>query len=105
MDKACQKAHLLVNTTPLGMAGNKDDFADFDFLTVLPEGALVLDLIYAPRETALLKKAQALGYATANGLDMLIYQAMESFHIMTGLKTVDQDKLKIAKALAEQGLI
>jgi shikimate dehydrogenase len=103
--QALQKASLLVNTTPLGMAGNKEDFTDLEFLANLPHHALVFDLIYAPRQTALLQKARELGYVTINGLDMLIYQAMESFSIMTGIKTSAKDKIIIEKALAEQGLI
>jgi shikimate dehydrogenase len=103
--QAAGQALLLVNTTPLGMVGNKEDFTDLSFLRQLPSSALVFDLIYAPRQTTLLKEAQKLGYATANGLDMLIYQAIESFQLMTGIQASLADKNSIEKALAEQGLI
>ncbi len=103
--RAAGQASLLVNTTPLGMVGNSEDFTDLSFLRQLSPSALVFDLIYAPRQTTLLKEAQKLGYATASGLDMLIYQAIESFQLMTGIRASLSDKNSIEKALAEQGLV
>lgn len=101
-------ATLLVNTTPLGMQGKAADFSDFNdfsFLTQLAPQALVYDLIYQPRQTTLLQKASALGYRTLNGIDMLIYQALEAFTLMTGQTTSDHDKEVIVRALTDQGLI
>ena len=67
---------ILVNATPLGMNGLDADFEDLDFLKDLKQGALIYDLIYNPLETNLLKAAKALGFATINGLGMLIYQGL-----------------------------
>ena len=39
-------------------------------------GVPVFDLIYAPAETALLRRARELGHPAANGLGMLVYQAV-----------------------------
>lgn len=105
ISKAMAETPLLVNTTPLGMTGNTEDFPDFHFLEHLPKNSLVFDLIYAPRQTQLLQKAKESGHCTANGLDMLIYQAMEAFTILTGVQTEKKDKLTIEKALAGQGLL
>ena len=68
--------HILINATPLGMHSVNKDFEDLSFLDELPQGAVVSDLIYNPSKTALLKRAEQLGYKTINGLGMLIFQAI-----------------------------
>ena len=49
---------LLVNCTSLGMEGAAGQFEEFSFLDALPAGAPVVDLIYAPAETELLRRAR-----------------------------------------------
>ena len=76
-------AQLLVNTTSLGMHGNAPldiDVAD------LPRDAVVSDIVYVPLETPLLAAATARGLATANGLDMLLHQAVRGFEIWFGVR-------------------
>lgn len=70
------RSDLVVNCTSLGMEGTAGDFEDLSFLETLPAGAAVFDLIYAPAETPLLRRARELGHPTANGLGMLVYQAV-----------------------------
>ena len=67
---------LLVNATPLGMTG-KAEFADFRFL----EGChgWVYDLVYQPRETALLTAAQERCLPVIGGLALLHAQAELAF--------------------------
>ena len=55
---------LLVNASALGMAGLPTYAPD---LSVLPDSALVYDLVYAPIETCLLKAAAARGLETIGG--------------------------------------
>ncbi len=74
--KCCEGAEILINATPIGMEGVDAEFEDFEFLKALSPGALVSDLIYAPRMTKLLKSAEAIGLKVMNGLDMLIFQAI-----------------------------
>ena len=71
-------ATLLVNASPLGMTGQPP--LDLD-LAVLPDDALVYDLVYAPLETPLLAGARARGLGTVDGLDMLIGQAALAFEL------------------------
>ncbi len=82
---ALEEAGLVINTTPVGMAPERDatplEGAD---LARLPAGAAVLDLIYNPSETRLMRLAQARGLAARNGLPMLIAQAAAAFSIWTG---------------------
>ncbi|MBQ3135146.1 MAG: shikimate dehydrogenase [Oscillospiraceae bacterium] len=76
------QSDLLVNCTNLGMTGVAGQFADLSFLEHLPAHAGVFDLIYSPRKTALLARAEQLGLQISNGLDMLIWQgvfALEHF--------------------------
>ena len=78
-DTLCRLAEgcgLVVNCTNLGMEGTRGEFADFSFLEALPDGAAVCDVIYAPAETELLRRARERGLRTLNGLGMLIWQAV-----------------------------
>jgi shikimate dehydrogenase len=47
--------------------------------------ATVFDLVYVPRETALLRAARARGLQAANGSEMLIAQAAIAFERWTGV--------------------
>ncbi len=75
---------LLVNATPLGMHGVNEDFADLSFLDALPSDSIIYDLIYSPRETALLKAAKGRGLRAINGVPHLVCQAALSFELFTG---------------------
>ena len=74
---------LLVNTTSLGMTGQPPLVID---LEPLPRQALVADLVYAPLETPLLAAARARGLATADGLGMLLHQAVRGFQLWFGVR-------------------
>lgn len=78
-----QATDILVNTTPLGMYPDIDAMPPID-LSLLPEGALVYDIVYNPAETKLLKTAKELGYPTLSGLTMLLLQGKESYRLFTG---------------------
>lgn len=75
------RARLLVNTTSLGMAGQPDLTID---LAALPADAVVADLVYVPLVTPLLAAAQARGLRTADGLGMLLHQAVRGFELWFG---------------------
>ncbi len=76
---------MLVNTTSLGMHGQPPlDIA----LDGMAEGAIVSDAVYVPLKTPLLLAAERRGFKTANGLDMLLYQAVRGFHQWFGVKPV-----------------
>jgi len=75
------RARLLVNTTSLGMHGQPP--LDVD-VARLPQQAVVSDLVYVPLVTPLLAAAQARGLKTADGLGMLLYQAVRGFELWFG---------------------
>jgi len=72
------RVKLLVNTTALGMDGQPS--LDID-VGLLPQEAVVADLVYVPLETALLAAAKARGLRTADGLGMLLHQAVRGFEL------------------------
>ncbi len=76
-------AALLVNTTTLGMHGQPPLTAD---LERLPGHAIVADLVYVPLVTPLIKAAKARGLRTADGLGMLLHQAVGGFALWFGKK-------------------
>ena len=73
----------IVNTTSLGMSPNVDDMAPV-CIEALSEQHLVVDLIYNPMETKLLRLAKAQGAKTASGLGMFVYQGVLAFEKWTG---------------------
>ena len=75
---------ILINTTPLGMAGEYLDLSPWPDDAPFPRGAFVYDLIYNPRETRFMAQARTAGRRTTNGLGMLVRQAAEAFEVLTG---------------------
>lgn len=72
---------LVVNASPLGMAGQPA--LAFD-LSHVPPGSIVYDIVTHPADTPLLKAARAQGFRTVDGLSMLIGQAAEAFEKFFG---------------------
>jgi shikimate dehydrogenase len=91
-------ATLLVNTTTLGMAGQPELEAD---IGRLPSHAIVADLVYVPLVTPLIETAKAKGLRTADGLGMLLHQAVRGFELWFGRKPEVTAELR---ALAEADL-
>lgn len=75
-------AAMLVNATSLGMTGQPP--LDLPLAT-LPREALVVDIVYAPRRTALLAAAGARGNPLVFGLGMLLHQARPAFRDWFGI--------------------
>jgi shikimate dehydrogenase len=75
-------ADLVVNTTSAGMKGHAPLELD---LTALRDTATVLDIVYNPLETPLLKQAKGRGLKTIDGLGMLMHQAAPSFEAFFGV--------------------
>ena len=74
---------LLINATGVGMK-------PLEGITYIPDTSffrpdlVVLDIVYAPRETALLKLAKSAGCRTMNGLGMMLFQGAAAFKMWTG---------------------
>jgi shikimate dehydrogenase len=75
----------LVNCTTIGMRGGPAPGASPVSLETAGPDLLVVDIVYAPLETPLLREAAARGLRTLGGLPMLIYQGALAFELWTGL--------------------
>ena len=76
-------ADLLVNASCLGMIGQPPFEID---LGALPQVAVVSDIVYVPLRTPLVKSARALGFRGAEGLGMLLHQAVPAFERWFGYR-------------------
>lgn len=74
-----QQPSLLVNASPLGMRGHPPLLVD---LTALTPGSIVLDMVYDPIETDLLRQARDCGLVALDGLTMLVAQAAAAFELL-----------------------
>jgi len=76
------EADILINATSLGMVPRDGE-------TPIPKkflkkGMVVMDIVYEPLQTRLLREAKEKGCVTVDGLEMLIRQGMAQFEIWTG---------------------
>lgn len=80
------QAALLVHGTSatLGPADEVRAFVDTLPLHALPAGSAVVDLVYRPRETLLLRRARERGLQGVDGLGMLLHQGALAFELWTG---------------------
>ncbi|AIJ04897.1 shikimate 5-dehydrogenase [Methanocaldococcus bathoardescens] len=76
---------IIINATPIGMYPNVDA-EPIVKAENMREDMVVMDLIYNPLETVLLKEAKKVNAKTINGLGMLIYQGAVAFKIWTGVE-------------------
>jgi shikimate dehydrogenase len=91
-------AGVLVNCTTLGMVGQPP----LDVNLRCPASLVVADLVYDPLETAMLKMARERGLRTADGLGMLLRQAVRGFELWFGVKPEVTPELR---ALIEADLL
>jgi len=94
-------ASVIVNATPAGLL----DEQTLDLpLEAAPRSAVVMDMVYRPLRTALLRHAEALGLVTVDGLAMLIGQAAPSFEALFGQPPPQIDVRALAIAAMERFL-
>ena len=78
-DAVARRCVLVVNATPIGMAGAAGGAGAGSELPVradaLGRNQVCVDLVYHPRDTALLRAAREQGAAVVDGLGMLVHQA------------------------------
>ena len=72
---------LVINATSLGLGGGDGPAAP---LELTPATAVVVDMVYKPLRTEFLRRAEALGRRTVDGLEMLLRQAVPSFEAFYG---------------------
>lgn len=81
-----KKCDVLINATPLGMEGYPEH-ESFDFMNIMREDAVLVDMVYAAREgsknTKFIETAQSKNLCTVSGEDMLYFQGLAAFKIWT----------------------
>lgn len=87
---------LVVNASPLGMAGQPP--LDFD-LSHAPPGSVIYDIVTHPLDTLLLQAARAAGFRTVDGLSMLIGQAAVAFEKFFGQAPPREDDTELRAIL------
>ena len=80
---------ILINCTSVGMEDSSSPVSD----DVIDRCRQVVDIVYSPPQTTLLKKAESRGMPRQNGLEMLLYQGVEAFEIWTG-QTAPIEKMR-----------
>lgn len=107
MERYALETDLVVQCTSLGMDGSAQDFESLRFVSMLPKGAAVADVIFLPRKTKLLVEAERCGHTIVNGMGMLCNQqkAMMKFFLDVDLPDSFMDEaeeaLMIATAMRE----
>jgi len=84
-------AGLFINTTSLGMDGEAAPQINF---SPLASGAVVTDIVYVPLRTPMLNQAEEQGFATVDGLGMLLHQAVPGFAKWFGKTPVVDEALR-----------
>ena len=79
--KILPDSHVLIHCTPMGMSPKTNETAVPAAL--LHTGLTVMDIVYNPRDTQLLKDAKARGCRTIPGLEMFLHQAAAQFELWT----------------------
>jgi shikimate dehydrogenase len=95
--EAAAGCQLIVNCTTVGMKYSSSEGQSPLAPGLIPEGALVYDLVYNPLETPLLRTAKAAGASTLGGLPMLVYQGAAAFQLWTGREAPLDIMLSAAK--------
>lgn len=88
-------ADMLVNATPIGTIGHPGVPLD---PSLLRPGLAVVDIVYVPRRTELLRAADERGCRTLDGSGMAVHQAAEAFRLFTGLVA---DPARMARVFEE----
>ncbi len=82
LQRNLQNTDILINATSVGMSPKSE--LSLVNSELIRKNMVVMDLVYNPLETELVKNAKAKGAKVVSGLEMLIYQGAASFEIWTG---------------------
>jgi 3-dehydroquinate dehydratase/shikimate dehydrogenase len=76
-----QHCEIIINCTPVGMHPNIDESPLHP--SVFRPGLVVMDCVYNPETTMMVRQARDRGCRVITGVDMFIRQAAEQFHLFT----------------------
>ncbi|MGC8825724.1 MAG: shikimate dehydrogenase [Anaerolineae bacterium] len=84
VEQAPGEVDVVVNCTPVGMWPQYDGESPLPAEVHLHPGMAVMDLVYRPLETVLLRQAREAGARAVSGLEMLVWQGAAAFKHWTG---------------------
>ncbi|MFC0322135.1 shikimate 5-dehydrogenase [Gallibacterium melopsittaci] len=94
-----QAADILVNATPIGMSGGKEEFNLSFPLSLIEQAKVAFDVVALPVETPFIQTAQQQGKQIISGAEVAVLQAVEQFELYTGIRP-DEDLIAEAAAFA-----
>ena len=98
---ACLSADLIINTTILGMKNSGyEDISPIDS-TFIDSNSVIFDMVYNPTKTPLIKIALERNANIIEGLNMLVYQAIKSIELWTGIRPSFDDMHSKCKEILE----
>ncbi|MEP6957745.1 MAG: shikimate dehydrogenase [Nitrospirota bacterium] len=81
LTKVLPDTHVIIHCTPIGMSPNIHETPVP--ATLLHAGLTIMDIVYNPRDTQLLKDAKAAHCRVIPGLEMFLHQAAAQFELWT----------------------
>lgn len=96
----CSRAEIIINATSVGLQNPSAD--PLPVTCPIRSGQVVMDLVYRPLETALMRRAKHAGAKTIDGLWVLIYQAIFQLALWTGRDADDEVAEKLHSLLAQE---
>ncbi|MBT2514333.1 shikimate 5-dehydrogenase [Arthrobacter sp. ISL-30] len=79
-------ADMIINVTPIGMAGGMEENSLSFPLETVDAAKVVFDVVALPAETPLIKAARAAGKVVITGAEVATIQALEQFVLYTGVR-------------------
>ena len=98
---AHERAGLLINVTPIGMAGGAEAAGLAFAEEQIAEAAYAFDVVAIPAETPFIRRAMARGKPVITGAEVIVLQAVEQFVLYTGMRPM-ADLIAKAAAYARQ---
>ncbi|HMP00955.1 MAG TPA: shikimate dehydrogenase [Gemmatales bacterium] len=96
-------AEIFINCTPVGMHPNVDESPLHQ--SVFKPGLAVMDCIYNPETTLLVRQARDRGCRVITGVEMFVRQAARQFQLFTGIQPpLDEMRQIVRKAVSPTGL-
>ena len=90
--------HVLINTTPLGMTPHTD--ASPVSAKQMENDMVIMDAVYNPIRTRLLREAETAGCTTIDGAEMFVFQGAFQFELWTGIAApIEKMKQTVLEAL------
>ncbi|MFB7250820.1 shikimate 5-dehydrogenase [Microbacterium sp. NPDC056234] len=83
-------AHIIVNVTPIGMAGGPDEHTLSFPEPTIGSASVVFDVVALPAETPLVSTGRAAGKTVISGSEVATLQALEQFVLYTGIRPSDE---------------